>query len=1854
MTPEQLKVMQDSIGIQSSPAPSVLPDVSYDDMNGETFSLLGEIAKEQGYGESAWDETAKAMGIEIGVSMGGIYTTTKAMKYLNNFRKVRRVVQAGQLAAGTTGVGTVPALVSAVATEGAFALAGNYLSQKYRQSVGIQEGINSGEILATGLLLNPVVRQGQKIRFLKKYFDPEMATKGIKLKAGSYAVQGATVGLVSNSIEQSFNFLFANDSEFNRDLTWTDRVAQLGLSTGVGSTIGGGGITALDEGLTRSSVLFGRWREAVALSKVNMTGDLKTDIDKLVDRLGKVKNNRRSRAAIIRTLRQKRKELRDVEAIHDSVTEELDGYEQASEQQASMDEKQRNRVDEVIEARRRRDEGEAEPTPTEPLMESEIEGVPDASNAQRTQVATTTQTYVRSASILEDFGEGKILDFGAGRGAGAEAIDADSYEPYPRENFVPTFTDSTDIPSGSYEKIISPSVLNVVPKDVRNGIVTEIGRILKEGGHAVITTRTVQDVKGAKFKKPHSSEENAFIVGKDESTATYQKGFSDKELREYLQQTLGDNFEVLPLPKAKDGKKVNGATALIRKKTQDAPSTPEPTPTPQTENNFKPKKVKGAGDTYPVYELTINGKRVFIGSSDTASAGRIFHVTDADGMEHLSFSGEELGDNPFGSNANDFRDSFDTRKELIEELQRRAEQEAPATPEPTPADPPPPQDPPPPAPTGGEEGGRRNIFQDIIDEVKVLKENRQNGVAITITNKVSDAFKGATAEFEDNLDRLVANFDDIEALDNLLADLDDYAKLAEEFYELDYIDANVLQTRRDDRGIDNFKEIITLERQEKLRNFQRLKTKLQIFKNDKNFEGIEDLYRKLFPEEEEVDIDVDTPDAPATEEPTSTPEAEPTPDAEPTPEAEQPTPEGKPTPEGEQPKPKKPRKTRKDKLTASQRAVRRLTKELERLRREFVNDGEDIDPKTGRPRRAKSEEEKDLEARIAFYKGAGKDVAKIAELEERNALLSSLVAGEDVSAINQQIGMHPKKKKELALFNPEKQESYLNTLKEREALLKKQLRDLQANEIAFEIDKIINTSKYTQGAVGNLINGYLTFRTAAFLDQMTTATSGIPSAMWYTLSDPIRDIPKNIIRAAVLKDASVIERLKFAASSNLAFYDAVMTMFRLDTYKGMYRTVRTRGQSSLFYKDSNRYDEAAEGTPFGGSRRMQGGNTLQRRAAQVTPDAEGAFGGFIRKVSGAPPAQAAAELIFLGQTMLGTIDVPFERAMLMGKLRAEGLRRAIREGATNQQEFIKAYMDAAFMEKNGMKVFNYEQSEYRDIANEVRGNLFKRRDLYDGDIQLTEAERLVNLINKHTGRGVVFSNLFRLFFAIISTPIRATARTIDFAISPIAEPIAKSVGLTALATRRGEGRVSSIFGKYNAKIGNLEADLTKIDRLLKDESNSEMQIKRLEASRDAKREELRVTEELRNEQYLNDVGKTMLAAGLYILFWKMAESGQITGSGAHLTNDQKRESKFQAYKLIGEDDDGTYMRDYRLFEPLRLIASLTADMQAYYALKSVGQEDKSLFELATSEDRGALTENQTAMATLRRSFRSALTDMPFTTGYRQLIDIFLPRSDDPDTAEAISKQAQLQLVGSLVPIPAQIRGINRQDDLVYYDKSQGDTFSNIFANALSTETPNVFRDKLGRPSQRPEQNASTIVFRYGKQRMPSPYEPELDEIINDDAKRGGFITKLPTRIGNLELKKFVNEETGETLYQRYADHVAYEVEFRGNNLIEALVAEIEKERWDDSYKDGEITFGDPRNEIVNRIGAIDSNVSQKSNKGLERLQDIILKYRARAKRDLLKLEFTEGYFINYRGQKMSVEEYLEMTQERVIPSVMNF
>ena len=177
--------------------------------------------------------------------------------------------------------------------------------------------------------------------------------------------------------------------------------------------------------------------------------------------------------------------------------------------------------------------------------------MPPAENSQKTQIATTLPTYKKADELLKDSGDGKTLDYGAGLGL-SQKMGYDTLEPFPREGFTPTHVDSANIPDESYSKITNLNVLNVVPPEVRDGIVTDIGRILKPNGLAVITTRG-RDVMSAKGVK--GSEPMSIITSND----TYQKGFTQGELRKYLQDTLGEGFMVTTR------QKMGAAGAVVRK-----------------------------------------------------------------------------------------------------------------------------------------------------------------------------------------------------------------------------------------------------------------------------------------------------------------------------------------------------------------------------------------------------------------------------------------------------------------------------------------------------------------------------------------------------------------------------------------------------------------------------------------------------------------------------------------------------------------------------------------------------------------------------------------------------------------------------------------------------------------------------------------------------------------------------------------------------------------------------------------------------------------------------------------------------------------------------------------------------------------------------------------------------------------------------------------------------------------------------------------------------------------------------------------------------------------------------------------
>lgn len=175
---------------------------------------------------------------------------------------------------------------------------------------------------------------------------------------------------------------------------------------------------------------------------------------------------------------------------------------------------------------------------------------PPAENAGKTQIAGTKPTYEKAAKILDESApKGKSIDYGAGLGVGAGAIKYDTFEPFPKAGFKPNFTSPEKIPSDTYSRLTNLNVLNVVPKEARDSIVKDIGRVLKPKGQAIITTRGA-DVMNAKGKA--GPEPTSIIT----TIGTYQKGFKRGELVEYLKETLGNGFDVEPLGLGPAGAKI--------------------------------------------------------------------------------------------------------------------------------------------------------------------------------------------------------------------------------------------------------------------------------------------------------------------------------------------------------------------------------------------------------------------------------------------------------------------------------------------------------------------------------------------------------------------------------------------------------------------------------------------------------------------------------------------------------------------------------------------------------------------------------------------------------------------------------------------------------------------------------------------------------------------------------------------------------------------------------------------------------------------------------------------------------------------------------------------------------------------------------------------------------------------------------------------------------------------------------------------------------------------------------------------------------------------------------------------------
>ena len=163
-----------------------------------------------------------------------------------------------------------------------------------------------------------------------------------------------------------------------------------------------------------------------------------------------------------------------------------------------------------------------------------------------TQVKVTVSTYKKIYEKLKAEGfKGTILDASSGLGLGTQ-VGRDDYgfkvediEPFPDKSYKPMYTDYSTLDK-TYDAIISNAVLNVIPQDLRDAMVVKIGEMLNPGGRAFINVRG-DDVLNAGSKVPINEKGMEYFIS---NTGSYQKGFTKSELKAYLEDALGSDFDV--------------------------------------------------------------------------------------------------------------------------------------------------------------------------------------------------------------------------------------------------------------------------------------------------------------------------------------------------------------------------------------------------------------------------------------------------------------------------------------------------------------------------------------------------------------------------------------------------------------------------------------------------------------------------------------------------------------------------------------------------------------------------------------------------------------------------------------------------------------------------------------------------------------------------------------------------------------------------------------------------------------------------------------------------------------------------------------------------------------------------------------------------------------------------------------------------------------------------------------------------------------------------------------------------------------------------------------------------------------
>jgi len=722
------------------------------------------------------------------------------------------------------------------------------------------------------------------------------------------------------------------------------------------------------------------------------------------------------------------------------------------------------------------------------------------------------------------------------------------------------------------------------------------------------------------------------------------------------------------------------------------------------------------------------------------------------------------------------------------------------------------------------------------------------------------------------------------------------------------------------------------------------------------------------------------------------------------------------------------------------------------------------------------------------------------------------------------------------------------------------------------------------GVLQQTIDGYFTVRLTQMLNQSKTAFIGVPSAIIMSVVRPIINTPYNLAKAAELKGTSISKKAQYAAADLTATYE-YLRMFSKhfkDTARSVKDTILNKGDSNFLFRDRNAYikDQLAEAKEP--SHRFKK-RLIESKRRNDVKEAKTELGRkFLQaraSILNSKPAKIPAFFFDYGVSLIGGIEEISLIAHSMRAARAQGIKKGIEEGADDLWKFSEDYMESAFDRSRGGLQAKYDP-EYADVFNQARRDHFRAMDLDPKDIRKDMIDGMVSGLSKISNNPDEVGILARMLFVFIGVPMRALGANLSYIASPV--NVAKNV--SGGASRRFETALggTATFGKYNKRISELELDLKNQVKGL-DSDNPDVVSEAKELIPDLEKQ-LAHVKDLKMQKDYEDLGKLGIGAGMFFLGYEMAKNGQVAGTDAWMTEDQK----LAAQKVQGAPNSWKVVLngnefDFKYFEPLKGVFALGADFARRQAAKEAG---------ALTDDQ-TLTQFTTSVAT------SIATDSPFATGARYLTQIMSP---NPDTQE----RGVMGVFRSLIPVPAEVRNFNKFDEEFVTDTTAGEFFDTTLSASLGQETGNYRLTVLGEPKIKEEPSLISYILPFGPKAVPE--REEIDDILLEDAMSFKSVSSPQTSISGMKLKNFVNEDN-ETLYNLYGRLIT-ETKLGGKNQRQRLNTLVKQQSFKRAYNNNKYEMDDKGTEV---------------NEGIEMIKDIISDYRAKARSKILETNIASDY-----------------------------